>query len=49
MEPADQFYGDRTYMAIDLEGHHWTFAQAVKQVSMAQMEQATGFKFKPLR
>src|SRR5262245_27963841 len=21
-EPADQFYGDRTYMAQDLEGHH---------------------------
>ena len=48
-EPADQFYGDRTYMAIDLEGHHWTFSQAVKQVSTAQMEQATGFKFKPLK
>ena len=48
-EPADQFYGDRTYMAIDLEGHHWTFSQAVKQVSTAQMEQATGAKFKPLK
>jgi uncharacterized glyoxalase superfamily protein PhnB len=48
MEPADQFYGDRTYMAVDLEGHHWTFAQAVKQVSLEKMEQATGFKFKPL-
>ncbi|HVW67645.1 MAG TPA: VOC family protein [Steroidobacteraceae bacterium] len=49
MEPADQFYGDRTYMAVDLEGHHWTFAQAVKEVSYADMEQATGFKFKPLQ
>jgi uncharacterized glyoxalase superfamily protein PhnB len=49
MEPADQFYGDRIYMALDLEGHHWTFSQAVKQVSMAEMEQATGFKFKPLK
>lgn len=46
--PADQFYGDRTYMARDLEGHHWTFSQAVKSVTMAEMEQATGFKFKPL-
>src|SRR6266404_2542934 len=36
-------------IAIDLEGHHWTFSQAVKQVSTAQMEQATGFKFKPLK
>lgn len=25
MEPADQFYGDRSYMAVDHEGHHWTF------------------------
>jgi uncharacterized glyoxalase superfamily protein PhnB len=48
MEPADQFYGDRTYMAVDPEGHHWTFFQAVKDVSLADMEKATGFKFKPL-
>ena len=47
MEPADQFYGDRTYMAVDLEGHHWTFAQPVKKATVEQMEQATGFKFKP--
>ena len=25
-EPEDQFYGDRTYRAIDPEGHRWTFA-----------------------
>jgi uncharacterized glyoxalase superfamily protein PhnB len=48
MEPADQFYGDRTYMAVDLEGHHWTFWQAVNQISTAEMEQA-GFKYKPLK
>ena len=24
MEPADQFYGDRTYRCRDLEGHFWT-------------------------
>lgn len=48
MKPADQFYGDRTYMAADPEGHHWTFFQAIKDVSYADMEQATGFKFKPL-
>ena len=48
MEPATQFYGDRTYMAVDLEGHHWTFFQHVQDVSLAEMEQATGFKFKPL-
>ena len=48
MDPADQFYGDRTYSAMDLEGHHWTFSQTVKAVTFAEMEQATGFKFKPL-
>jgi uncharacterized glyoxalase superfamily protein PhnB len=46
MEPADQFYGERTYVAVDPEGHHWTFSQAVKQVSKEEMEQATGFRFK---
>lgn len=45
MEPADQFYGDRTYMAVDLEGHHWTFAQSVKEMSLKEMEAASGFKF----
>ena len=48
MEPADQFYGERSYMAVDLEGHHWTFSQSVKQVSKEEMERATGLKFKPL-
>jgi uncharacterized glyoxalase superfamily protein PhnB len=49
MEPADQFYGERTYVAVDPEGHHWTFSQTVKQVSREEMEQATGFRFKPLK
>jgi uncharacterized glyoxalase superfamily protein PhnB len=44
MEPADQFYGDRTYMAVDFEGHHWTFSQPVKLVSKDEIEKATGFK-----
>jgi uncharacterized glyoxalase superfamily protein PhnB len=48
MEPADQFYGDRTYMAVDLEGHHWTFAQPAKTATVEEMEQATGLKFKTL-
>ena len=48
MEPADQFYGDRTYIAIDPEGHRWSFAQPVKVVSQGEIEQATGFKHKPL-
>jgi uncharacterized glyoxalase superfamily protein PhnB len=47
-EPADQFYGERAYMAIDLEGHHWTFSQPIKFVSKEEMEKASGFKYKPL-
>ncbi len=46
MEPADQFYGDRTYTAVDLEGHHWTFAQPVRQVSPEEMEAASEFRFR---
>lgn len=49
IEPTDQFYGDRTYVATDLEGHYWTFSQHVRDVSNQEMEQATGFKFAPLR
>jgi uncharacterized glyoxalase superfamily protein PhnB len=48
-EPDDQFYGDRTYVAADLEGHYWTFAQPVRDVSNQEMEQASGFKFERLR
>jgi uncharacterized glyoxalase superfamily protein PhnB len=43
-EPADQFYGDRTYRARDHEGHVWTFAQTVRQVSRADAEAAIGAK-----
>jgi uncharacterized glyoxalase superfamily protein PhnB len=43
-EPADQFYGDRSYMAKDLEGHVWTFAQSVRQVSREEAERASGLK-----
>jgi PhnB protein len=31
-EPADQFYGDRSYRAIDPEGHRWIFATHVRDV-----------------
>lgn len=41
-EPADQFYGDRTYRAVDLEGHCWTFAQHVRDVTRAEAEEAIG-------
>ena len=41
-EPDTQFYGDRTYRALDLEGHVWSFGQKVAEVSVAEMESATG-------
>lgn len=41
-EPADQFYGHRTYRARDLEGHVWNFGQPVREVSAAEMHAATG-------
>jgi uncharacterized glyoxalase superfamily protein PhnB len=44
MEPADQFYGDRSYRARDLEGHNWTFSHHVRDVSAEEMEAATQFK-----
>lgn len=41
-EPEDQFYGDRVYRAVDLEGHQWTFSQHVRDVSLAEAETALG-------
>lgn len=32
-EPADQEYGDRRYDAEDPEGHMWSFAQPIREVS----------------
>ena len=43
-EPADQFYGDRTYRARDPEGHVWTFGQTVRAVSRDEAEKASGLK-----
>lgn len=43
-EPADQFYGERTYRAIDIEGHVWNFAQPAAPVSIAEQEAASGLK-----
>lgn len=41
-EPTDQFYGDRTYRAVDPEGHCWTFTMHVRDVSKAEAEAAIG-------
>jgi uncharacterized glyoxalase superfamily protein PhnB len=43
-EPADQFYGDRTYRCKDPEGHIWTVGQTVRQVTREEAEQASGLK-----
>lgn len=43
-EPADQFYGDRTYRCRDPEGHIWTVGQAVAAVTREEAEAATGLK-----
>lgn len=36
--PEDQFYGDRRYGAEDPEGHHWYFAQHVRDVAPEEMQ-----------
>jgi uncharacterized glyoxalase superfamily protein PhnB len=37
-ELEDMFWGDRTYVARDLAGHRWTFAQAVREVSPDELK-----------
>ena len=44
MEPADQFFGARTYRARDIEGHVWTFAQKIREVTREEAERVTGYK-----
>ena len=43
--PTDQFYGARTYRALDLEGHVWNFSQTIAQMSADEMSRASGLKF----
>ena len=43
-EPGDQFYGDRTYRAVDPEGHVWSFGQFLRNVPAREMEDATSLK-----
>jgi uncharacterized glyoxalase superfamily protein PhnB len=49
MEPADRFYGDRSYIAVDLEGHRWTFSQRVREVSREEAERALGMPIRAAR
>ena len=43
-EPETQFYGDRTYRAIDPEGHMWTFGQTVRVTTPEEWEAETGLR-----
>ena len=37
-ELEDMFWGDRTYVVEDLEGHRWTFAQHTRDVAPEDMK-----------
>ena len=39
--PANQFYGARTYRALDPEGHVWTFHQPTEALTVAEMEKGS--------
>jgi uncharacterized glyoxalase superfamily protein PhnB len=41
-EPEDQFYGDRSCMVMDPEGHVWSFSQTVKAMTFDEMAKAGG-------
>ena len=45
-EPENQFYGARTYRARDPEGHVWSFAQFVEDVSHEEAERRSGAKIR---
>jgi uncharacterized glyoxalase superfamily protein PhnB len=44
--PEDQFYGARVYRALDLEGHVWNFDQDIAELTLAEMEAASGLTLK---
>lgn len=43
-EPETQFYGDRTYRAVDPEGHMWTVGQTVNVMTPDEWDAASGLK-----
>lgn len=43
-EPADQFYGDRSYRAVDPEGHIWSISKTVKVTAPEEWEATMGLK-----
>lgn len=41
-EPEDQPFGDRIYLAKDLEGHEWYFAQHLRDVAVEDLQRRMG-------
>lgn len=41
--PEDQFYGDRSYRAKDLEGHIWTFGVTMQRMTPQEWDKSSGF------
>ena len=42
MEPADQTYGDRNYIARDPEGHVWSFGQTKQRFERGDFDRTFG-------
>ncbi|HYH99742.1 VOC family protein [Hyalangium sp.] len=40
MPPSEQFFGSRTSLLLDPDGHQWMFAQHKKEVSLDDMKKA---------
>lgn len=43
-EPNTEFYGDRTYRALDPEGHIWTFGVTVEKMAPDAWDKSGGMK-----
>jgi len=41
-EPAEQPHGDRSYRALDPEGHRWTFSTRVREMTPDEIRAAYG-------
>lgn len=41
-EPKDEFYGERSAMITDPEGHMWTFGQTIRTMTFDEMAKAGG-------
>jgi PhnB protein len=41
-EPAEQPHGDRSYRALDPEGHRWTFSTRVREMTADEIRAAYG-------